>query len=65
MPEQVGDAALLFDPRSSSDIARILLKLWNDDQLCEELSKRGKARADLFKSKVFNKNLLNIIKEMI
>ena len=65
MPEQVGDAALLFDPRSSSDIARILLKLWNDNQLCEELSKRGKARADLFKSKVFNKNLLNIIKEII
>tara|TARA_B100000787_G_scaffold148644_1_gene120215 strand:+ start:646 stop:1821 length:1176 start_codon:yes stop_codon:yes gene_type:complete len=64
MPEQVGDAALLFDPRSSTDIARVLVELWNDNQLCEELSKKGKARADLFNPKVFNTDLLKIIQNI-
>jgi glycosyltransferase involved in cell wall biosynthesis len=45
MPEQVGDAALLFDPRSVGDIAEKVDRLWTDAHLRNELVKRGYDRA--------------------
>jgi glycosyltransferase involved in cell wall biosynthesis len=44
MPEQVGDAALLFDPKSVDEIADAMLRLWRDDQLCASLVARGRIR---------------------
>jgi len=48
MPEIVGDCALLFNPLDSGNIADAILKLLNDPDLCEELSKKGENRAKNF-----------------
>ncbi len=61
MPEQVGDAAMLFDPASSHDIARVLGLLWANDDLCKKLSDKGSARSNLFDTNTFNSNLENIV----
>ncbi|MFZ4855396.1 MAG: glycosyltransferase family 4 protein [Desulfuromonadaceae bacterium] len=42
MPEQTKGAALLFDPESVDDMASAMAKLWEDDNLCRDLSERGK-----------------------
>jgi glycosyltransferase involved in cell wall biosynthesis len=47
-PRQVGDAALLFDPRSVDDIALALARLWGDRDLREVLVKRGRKRIEEF-----------------
>ena len=39
MPEVIGDAGLLFDPRNVADIARAIKKLHADPMLREELGK--------------------------
>lgn len=41
IPDTVGHAALLFDPTSVQELARALKRLWTDDALCQELSRRG------------------------
>lgn len=61
MPDQVGDAALLFDPRSIADIANVLDKLWQDDQLCKMLIKKGRQRSEMFGASSFQKRLSEII----
>lgn len=45
MPEIVGDAALLFDPLNSDDIANALLKLLDDPALRDELARKGLKRS--------------------
>ncbi|PIS12116.1 MAG: glycosyltransferase [Bdellovibrio sp. CG10_big_fil_rev_8_21_14_0_10_47_8] len=61
MPEQVGDAALLFDPNSESDIASTMKRLWSDDQLCHELSQRGLEKAQRWGLPAFAKKLQEIL----
>jgi len=41
MPEQVGDAALLFDPYSLEDMAEKIYLLWTDRNLRERLVNKG------------------------
>ena len=45
IPEVVGDAALLFDPRDPDDIARQLQRLLQDSALRQQLVARGRQRA--------------------
>jgi glycosyltransferase involved in cell wall biosynthesis len=44
LPDEVGDAALVFDPLDVADIARSIARLWTEDALCQELVRRGRAR---------------------
>ena len=44
LPEQVGDAGLLFDPTSVDDIAKTMTRLLDDPLLRQELVSRGKTR---------------------
>lgn len=44
IPEQVGDAALLFDPTSVASIREAILTLLRDQQAVQALVARGKAR---------------------
>jgi glycosyltransferase involved in cell wall biosynthesis len=44
LPEQVGDAGLLFDPNDPPEIGRALERLFTDDALCEDLKRKGKLR---------------------
>ncbi|MFQ5462048.1 MAG: glycosyltransferase family 4 protein [Phycisphaerae bacterium] len=41
IPETVGDAALLFDPTSTNELADALARLWTDDALCHRLEELG------------------------
>jgi glycosyltransferase involved in cell wall biosynthesis len=48
LPDVVGDAGLLFDPRQPEEIADRILELWTDDELSARLEARGRSRASLF-----------------
>jgi glycosyltransferase involved in cell wall biosynthesis len=48
LPEQVGDAALLFDPLDEDAIASALEALWSDDELRATLTERGRANISRF-----------------
>jgi glycosyltransferase involved in cell wall biosynthesis len=64
MPEQVGDAALLFDPRSEEEMADCILRLWQDDELCRRLSLSGRRRARLWGPAEFAATLRAFIKQL-
>lgn len=63
IPEQVGDAALLFDPESVEEIADAMEQLWTDDELCRQLIERGKNRSSLWGQEQFSERLVSYINE--
>jgi glycosyltransferase involved in cell wall biosynthesis len=64
IPEQVGDAALLFDPSSIEEIAVCVEKLWANDELCASLSAKGKAYSETWGPTQFNQTLLEIVRRV-
>jgi glycosyltransferase involved in cell wall biosynthesis len=48
IPEVVGDAALLFNPNSSEQIAEAILSVVSDKTCREQLIDRGRQRVKLF-----------------
>ena len=62
IPEQVGDAALLFDPANMREIADVMYRLWTDDSLCFSLSEKGRKRATLWNKDTFQNKFADIIK---
>lgn len=48
IPEVVGDAAILFDPRDPPDIARAIAAIVRDPTTAADLARRGRARVDRF-----------------
>lgn len=44
LPDLVGDAAVMFDPRDPDDIARAIHRIWTDDGLRQTLVARGATR---------------------
>ena len=65
MVEQVGDAAILFQPDSNQDIADAITRLWVDDQLCKDLIGRGKKRIEHWGQPQFNSALGTIIANVV
>ncbi len=63
--EQVGDAALLFDPRSVDEVAEAMTRLWEDDALCRALSERGRRTADAWGPPQFSRRLREIIDVLV
>jgi glycosyltransferase involved in cell wall biosynthesis len=61
VPEQVGDAALLFDPKSADEIATCMERLWTDDALCNDLAERGQKRAREWGPVQFSARLREIV----
>ncbi|MFC1786335.1 glycosyltransferase family 4 protein [Candidatus Neomarinimicrobiota bacterium] len=55
MPEQVGDAGLLFNPRSDVEIADSIYKLWTDNDIIQNLINMGQ--------KIKNGDKHNLIKD--
>jgi glycosyltransferase involved in cell wall biosynthesis len=45
IPSALGEAGILFDPLSESNIADALRRLWESESLCKELSARAKRAA--------------------
>lgn len=64
MPEQVGDAGILFDPYSVESIASSIRRLWADDLLCHELRAKGKAKAAAWGPAQFATRLHGIIRQL-
>ncbi len=62
---QVGDAALLFDPKSVEEIADSIKNLWSDDDLCELLVVRGKKKASEWGQAQFNVVFQGILDEVL
>lgn len=65
MPEQTKGAALLFDPESVEDMASAMAKLWNDDELCRDLSEQGKSVSREWTQEHFNALFANILSELL
>ncbi len=65
MPEQLGEAALAFNPDSVDEIAGCIRQLWVDDRLCAELAQKGRQRAADWGQRAFNDRLREIITRVI
>lgn len=61
IPEQVGDAGLLFDPISVSSIADSMLKLVNDPELASQLGERGRKKMAVFTQQNYCKQLQDLL----
>ncbi|MBC7315689.1 MAG: glycosyltransferase, partial [Chloroflexi bacterium] len=48
LPEVVGDAALLINPAEVEDLAQAMVRLYDDEALRKDLSRRGRERAHAF-----------------
>lgn len=65
MPEQLGDAALYFNPFSVKEIASVIESLWKDDDLCNKLAKNGLHLASKLTQENFNNKLHMIIRTIL
>ena len=61
MPEQVGDAGLLFNPDSPEEIAECIRKLWCDNMLRQNLIKKGYIRIGRWTQKEFGERLKMVL----
>lgn len=64
IPEQVGEAALLFDPADVDEIAECVKRLWQDDALCEELIRAGHERSAQWGERQFAERLYEYLEEL-
>ncbi|HVD62035.1 MAG TPA: glycosyltransferase family 1 protein [Gemmatimonadaceae bacterium] len=64
VPDQVGDAALLFDPNSVDEIADCIERLWTDDTLCATLAEKGKRKAREWGPEQFSERLQEIVESL-
>jgi glycosyltransferase involved in cell wall biosynthesis len=64
MPEQVGDAALLFDPHSVDEIAQAIVSLATDEALRSRLSEAGKRRARAWRQPHFEARFHEIMRSV-
>lgn len=53
MPEQIGDAGLLFDPNDVDELAETMRILWTNDELCQIMKIKGQRQASKFTPDVF------------
>lgn len=65
MREQLGTAALYFNPLSITEIKNIMKLLWIDDAVCKKLSQKGLARSAKLDQTRFNKKLAQILRNVL
>lgn len=63
--EQLGDAAIYFDPNSVKEICWSLCSLWDDASLRERLSKAGLARSGRWTEADFNQRFSEIVASVL
>jgi glycosyltransferase involved in cell wall biosynthesis len=64
LPEVVGDAGLLINPYDTKEIAKAINSLINDDELREDLIKKGLTRSKLFNWSKSAYETLEVYKEV-
>jgi len=65
LPEQVGDAGLIFDPFNIEDIAEKIYNLWIDENLRAELVQKGYNRIKDLTLENYAKQWEDVIKEAL
>jgi len=65
MPDQLGGAALYFNPNSVNEIAEKMKMLWIDENVVNDLIEQGKEVAKKWNKKEFNKRFNDIVKNLI
>jgi glycosyltransferase involved in cell wall biosynthesis len=65
LPEQVGDAGLLFDPNNAGDIAEKIYMIWSDGKLRQELVGKGNERVKDLTLKNYARQWGEIIEEVL
>jgi glycosyltransferase involved in cell wall biosynthesis len=63
LPEQVGDAGIIFDPNDSSDIAEKIIMYLENDELRMQKAKVGFEKVVNFNHNEYRKKLISIINE--
>lgn len=61
MPEQVGEAGLLFNPDSPEEIADCIKRLWTDEKLREQMIKKGYRRVQSWTGEDFKNRVLKVV----
>lgn len=61
MPEQVGDAGLLFNPDSPEEMAECIRQLWGDEELRQKMIRNGYRRIEMWTQDSFNNRFQKII----
>ena len=61
LPEQVGEAGLLFDPNNENDIAEKMIMYLNDSTLLEEKASLGYLKINSFDYEAYKNNIIEII----
>lgn len=64
LPEVVGDAALLVDPHDISALADAIIRLLEDEHLCEELRQKGYQRAKQYTWAISAQKMLTVYKKL-
>jgi glycosyltransferase involved in cell wall biosynthesis len=65
MPEQVGEAGLLFDPFNVEDMAEKIYRIWTDENLRQNLIRKGYERVKNMTIENYAKQWENIIDEAL
>lgn len=63
LPEQVGDAALIFNPNDPVDMSQKMLQLLRDEALAAELAVRGRQRVSSFDHKGYATKILSVLEK--
>ena len=64
MPEQLGDAAVYFNPRNVDEIASVMQRLWLDDECILQLKEQGKIQLQRWGQAQFNSRLQVILEQL-
>lgn len=65
IPEQLGDAALLFNPSNVDEIAECIEKLWENDLYRKQLIQKGYLHAKQWGKEQFSNTLFEIVEDVI
>jgi glycosyltransferase involved in cell wall biosynthesis len=61
--EQMGEAAVLVDPKSVESIANGIYRVWTDEELRQTLAERGRQRLSTYTPEDFRQRLAGIVEE--
>ncbi len=61
MPEQLGNAAMFFDPNSVQSISKSISKIWLNDRLCKKLKSNGLKLSRQYDDADFESQLFKIL----
>lgn len=64
MPEQVGEAGLLFNPDSPEEMAECIRKMWLDERLRQEMIRKGYQKIQNWNRETFADKLQKIINQI-